>query len=228
MGVEKVTAIDSLIGNTSLYISEDAKKALQSGVDYIVPHTWQEIKTIIASGDMGALKRHPIDTRNYIIWHSRVSERYGGIAEFVRQNKLLWDEHTPVKSEALLHHPDDYKILRNDWPYAFLPDVCHLVVWSKVKIQVDSETGLPDPESRVLIEEFLDKVFGGRLKRWRNKDNLLWFKQKTLFQSVRALEHIHVLIRGVDEDAITELTGQRRSQITSQLVLPSPNGVLLG
>ncbi len=47
MGVEKVTAIDSLIGNTSLYISEDAKKALQSGVDYIVPHTWQEIKTII-------------------------------------------------------------------------------------------------------------------------------------------------------------------------------------
>ncbi|KAI0430908.1 hypothetical protein F5Y09DRAFT_306455 [Xylaria sp. FL1042] len=226
MGVEKDTTIDSLIDNTSLYISEDAKKALRSGVDYLVPHTWQEIKAIIATGNMGALKRHPIDTRNYVVWHSQVSEQYGGVAEFVRQNKLRWDEQAAAKTEALLRHPDDYKILRNDWPYAFPPDVCHLVLWSKVKIQVDSETGLPNDQSNMLIEQFLDRVFGEGLKCWRDEDNLLWFKQKTLFQSVRALEHIHILIRGVEEDAITELTGQKRSEITSQLVLSSPTGVL--
>ncbi|KAI1349035.1 hypothetical protein F5Y01DRAFT_327840 [Xylaria sp. FL0043] len=228
MGAAADATVDSLIDNTPLYISEDAKKALRSGVDYLVPHTWQEIKAIIAAGDMGALKRHPIDTRNYVVWHSRISEQYGGVAEFVRQHKLQWDEQAVARSEVLLHHSDDYKILRNDWPYAFPPDVCHLVVWSKVKIQVDPATGLPDTQSKILIEKFLDKVFGEGLQCWRHEDNLLWFKQKTLFQSVRALEHIHVLVRGVDEDAITELTGQKRSEITSQLALSSPTGVFQG
>ncbi|KAI1427689.1 hypothetical protein F5Y12DRAFT_736476 [Xylaria sp. FL1777] len=224
MGVERDKTIDSLIDNTPLYISEDAKKALRSGVDYLVPHTWQEIKDIIAAGNMGALKRNPIDTRNYIAWHSQVSEQYGGVAEFVRQKRLFWNEHTAVKPEILLNHSDDYKILRNDWPYAFPPEVCHLVVWSKVKIQVDSETGLPDVGSTMLIEEFVDRVFGEGLKCRRNEDNLLWFKQKSLFQSVRALEHIHVLIRGADEAAVTELTGQKRSEITSQIVSSSQKG----
>ncbi|KAI0973783.1 hypothetical protein F4678DRAFT_425874 [Xylaria arbuscula] len=225
MSAGKDSAIDSLIDNSPLYISEDAKTALRMGVEYLVPHTWEEIKVIIASGDMGALKRNPIDTRNYIVWHSQVSKQYGGIAEFIKEKKLGWEEQTAAKGEGLLRRPDDYKILRNDWPYAFPLDVCHLVVWSKVGIRVDPETGLPDTESTTLIEEFLDSVFGKGLKCWRNEDNLLWFKQKTRFQSVRALEHIHVLVRGVDEDDITRLTGQKKSEITSQLALSSQRGV---
>ncbi|KAI1291371.1 hypothetical protein F5Y03DRAFT_376847 [Xylaria venustula] len=224
----KDSATDPLIDNSPLYISEDAKSALRQGVEYLVPHTWEEIKVIIASGDMGALKRHPIDTRNYMVWHSQVSKQYGGIAEFIKEKKLGWGEEMPAQGGALLHRPDDYKILRNDWPYAFPSDVCHLVVWSKVKIRVDTETGLPDAESTTLIEEFLDKVFGKWLKCWRKDDNLLWFKQKIQFQSVRALEHIHVLVRGIDEDSITGLTGQKKSEITSQLVFSSHGEVSQG
>ncbi|KAH9905007.1 hypothetical protein F4778DRAFT_770232 [Xylariomycetidae sp. FL2044] len=217
--------IESLIANAPFRLSEEDKKALRAGPEHFKPHMWQDVKDIIAAGDMGALRRSPTDLRNYILWHPTISLRYGGVAAYVQKEKLGWDKGTAAKSEILLQHEDDYKIIRNDWPYAFTPDVCHLVIWSKVPFEINRETGLPSTETTKSVESFLDRVFGEGMGCWRKDDRLLWFKQKVAFQSVPALEHIHVLLRKVDDDSVTKLTGQKMSEITSktcQLTAPGP------
>lgn len=109
------------------------------------------------------------------------------------------------KSSTPFCDPSDYKILRNDWPYGVTSDITHLVVWSKTPISVTHE-GDPTPESRVVIEEFLERTFVSRVGK---DDRVVWLKNRVQWQSVRALEHIHVLIRGVSEELVEEWTGER-------------------
>ena len=115
---------------------------------------------------------------------------------------------------------DDYKILRNDWPYGFTPNITHLVVWLKTPFAVNEDGNLV-PESRALIEEFVNRVFRQRLEREEvsleevrkekdpiKGDQVVWFKNWTALQSVGALEHFHVLVRNVHEDVLWEWTGE--------------------
>lgn len=107
--------------------------------------------------------------------------------------------------------PRDYKILRNDWPYGFTPDITHLVVWLKPPIPVEPETGDLTPSSRKLIEDFVRKTFVERLAREGHiEDRVQWFKNWTRLQSVRGLEHVHVLVRDVPDKMIAEWTGEGR------------------
>lgn len=103
----------------------------------------------------------------------------------------------------------DYKILRNDWPYAVASDIAHIVVWLKPRFQTDSE-GRVLPESRGLIGEFVGNIFVGRLreKHADAADRVLWFKNWSVLQSVGALEHFHVFVRGAGEDLLWEWTAE--------------------
>ena len=89
---------------------------------------------------------------------------------------------------------DDYKILRNDWPYGLAPEISHLVVWLKNRVRVD-ESGDLTKEERGRIESFVRRTFGG-------EDRVLWFKNWGTLQSVRGIDHVHVLVRDVDEGVI--------------------------
>ncbi|KAJ5720710.1 uncharacterized protein N7483_008644 [Penicillium malachiteum] len=112
--------------------------------------------------------------------------------------------------------PEDYKILRNDWPYGFEPGISHLVVWSRTPIPVASDEGHLTAESRALINGFVQRQFVQRLaedKAGRFLDpesHVLWFKNWVGLQSVRALEHVHVLVRNVPEDILAEWSGESR------------------
>ena len=59
--------------------------------------------------------------------------------------------------------PEDYKILRNDWPYGLAPGISHLVVWLRTPIPVESDEGYFTDESRALIDGFVQRVFVQRL-----------------------------------------------------------------
>ncbi len=111
--------------------------------------------------------------------------------------------------------PVDYRILRNDWPYGVADDIVHLVVWLKTPIAVNPADGFLIPESRALIERFVDKTFVQRLKQEGGHgdagDAVLWFKNWTALQSVGALEHVHVMVRGADQGILTEWTGQNEA-----------------
>ena len=154
-------------------------------------------------------------------WTRRTKATYGNITAFVCQERLRW-EPLPSSSSSEgpkfayqsaipFADPRDYRILRNDWPYGFTPDITHLVVWLKPPIPVDSGTGDLTPKSRTLIEDFVRRNFVKRLAReGRAEDRVQWFKNWTRLQSVRGLEHVHVLVRDVPDNIIEEWTGQDR------------------
>lgn len=144
------------------------------------------------------------------------------MTSFICQKRLHWEpltssstEKGPVfacESSIPFEDSDDYKILRNDWPYALTPDITHLVVWLKNQIPVDEATGDVTPESRHRIEDFVDRTFVEGLGQSDDaKDNVLWFKNWAQLQSVRGLEHIHVLVRNVPDEIVFQWTGERRS-----------------
>ncbi|PYI34257.1 hypothetical protein BP00DRAFT_390670 [Aspergillus indologenus CBS 114.80] len=120
----------------------------------------------------------------------------------------------PYNNPTPFADPADYKILRNDWPYGLSPGIAHLVVWLRTPVAVDPHDGDLTPESRALIEGFVLRTFVGRLAAERGlfadspRDHVLWFKNWTALQSVRSLEHIHVLVRDVPETILLEWTGE--------------------
>lgn len=116
---------------------------------------------------------------------------------------------TPFRNPVPFADPTDYKILFNDWPYGTTPDITHLVVWLKTPFRVYPRDGSLTPESREDIERFVHETFVRRLEKLGGADDrVLWFKNTTDLQSVRALEHFHLFVRGVDRSILLEWTGE--------------------
>ncbi|KAF4162738.1 hypothetical protein CNMCM6936_001714 [Aspergillus lentulus] len=184
------------------------------------PHT--------ARNDLGALKRKPSDLFRYLSWSRDTKAQYGSITNFICKRRLGWHLPEPAgtsdssgtavaDSEPVFPYnnpipfadPSDYKILRNDWPYGLAPGIAHLCVWLRTPVPVQEHGGDLTHESRALIEEFVQRTFVDRLARegYSNpEDRVLWFKNWTALQSVRSLEHIHVLVRDVPESILFEWT----------------------
>lgn len=105
--------------------------------------------------------------------------------------------------------PSDYKILRNDWPYGLAPGIVHLLVWLRTPVPVKENGGDLTEESRDLIEEFVKRVFVGRLEGEGIEGaerRVIWFKNWSALQSVRSLEHVHILARDVPGHILEEWT----------------------
>ncbi|KAJ5585573.1 uncharacterized protein N7459_005373 [Penicillium hispanicum] len=212
-------------------LTELDRQLLTMTDEEFVPHNWNELRDIIARNDLGALKRRPSDLRRYLAWSADTKAQYGSILNYICQNRLRWPSGNPIPSAAIaggptplvafkdprpFAHPDDWRILRNDWPYGLGPGISHLVVWLRTPIAVKSGEGHLTDESRALIDSFVQRTFVDRLAedaRGRFSDpqsQVLWFKNWVGLQSVRALEHIHILVRDVPEDILTEWSGETK------------------
>lgn len=174
-------------------------------------------------------------------WSAETKAKYGTIMNYICLNRLKWplpseasgtvpapDAHSPdsapkpsgpvltFKNPLPFADPEDYKILRNDWPYGLEPGISHLVVWLRTPIPVESTEGHLTAESRALIDGFVQRRFVQRLAEdgaGRFADpgsHVLWFKNWVGLQSVRALEHVHILVRDVPEDILTEWSEESR------------------
>ncbi|KAF7956977.1 hypothetical protein EAE96_004299 [Botrytis aclada] len=163
-------------------------------------HDWNELKEIIATNNLSILKRKPSDLRRYMSWSTTIKAEYGSMMNYILQHRLPWGPPPfTYISSVPFENPSDYKILLNDWPYGLSKDVTHFVVWSKTPIATDDENGDVTDESRKIIEDFVKRTFADRLE---GTDRVMWFKNWVALQSVRALEHIHVLIRDVQKDDV--------------------------
>lgn len=177
----------------------------------------------VARNDLAALRRKPSDLRRYMAWTSDIKTSYGSITNYICQRRLHWtsassQDIAQIKYNNPIPFEDasDYRVLRNDWPYGLTADIKHIVVWSKTPIATKPENGDVTDESRALIEAFVDRSFVRRLlrepafaalgKEKIREQNILWFKNWTALQSVRSLEHFHVLVRGIPDEIITEWT----------------------
>ncbi|PFH61026.1 hypothetical protein XA68_18391 [Ophiocordyceps unilateralis] len=182
--------------------------------DDFVPHSWRELKSIIEKNDLSALKRKPSDLDQYIKWTTDMKKQYGSITAFILANRLpsAWGQPPfSPQSQVPLNDAADYKVLLNDWPYGLEAGIKHLVVWSRTPIPTDAKTGDVTAESRALIQDFIDRYFVDSIGPGGEKQ-VLWFKNWVALQSVRSLEHFHVLVRDVDEDLVARWVGQQTEE----------------
>ena len=172
---------------------------------------------------MSLLRRTPSDLFNYIMWTLEARNNNGSVLDFIIENRLPWK---PTHSESGITFPfsdprpfmstSDFCILRNDWPYAMEKGMIHLVAWSKTPIPTDDQ-GDPSPDSCRYIAYFIDRVFSEHIGQGGHAgDNVQWFRNRTKWQSVRSLDHIHLILRDADEAFVTRITGQGPSDITCQ------------
>lgn len=182
----------------------------------------------LGANDLDRFKRYPSHLRRYLAWSSEIKALYGSVAGFVCQERLRWapassqDKRNEMTHEELKgltpRSPEpftdtaDYKILRNDWPYAIPSDVVHLVIWLKTKFAVSEPDGHLLPEGRLQIKNFVGQRFGKPLRAKFGEedggDRVLWFKNWSAIQSVGALEHFHCFVRGAGEELLWKWTGE--------------------
>jgi hypothetical protein len=160
---------------------------------------------ITATNRLELFKRKPSDLRRYMSWSRDIIARYGSMTEYLIQSKLPWGSPPFTwKSAIPFESTADFQILVNDWPYAFTSDLTHIVVWSKTPIAANPHNGDVTDESRRIINEFVQRTFTDRL----GSDRVMWFKNWVSLQSVRAVEHIHVVVRDAKKDDLEFWTGK--------------------
>jgi hypothetical protein len=173
------------------------------------PHTWSDLHHLISTNQLDELKRWPSSLKAYLAWTAHVKEKYGSVMTYLLQQRLFWEpleDETgalkfDVRSATPFEDPEDYKILRNDWTYAFEPGVRHIVVWLKQRLPVDGEGALND-EGRRIVKDFVKREFREKAEEEEEGSKIIWFKNTTNLQSVRSLEHFHVLVRDVDDEIL--------------------------
>ncbi|KAH8727583.1 hypothetical protein GQ44DRAFT_824901 [Phaeosphaeriaceae sp. PMI808] len=173
------------------------------------PHSWENLYHLISTNQLDELKRWPSALKAYLAWTAHVKEKYGSVKTYLLEQRLFWkpldDKAGVLKFEVRNQTPfadtEDYKILRNDWTYAFEPRIRHIVVWLKQRLPVDEEGALND-EGRSLVQEFVKTEFRRKVSEEEFGSRVIWFKNTTNLQSVRSLEHVHVLVKDVDESVL--------------------------
>lgn len=163
------------------------------------------------ANELDAFKRMPSDLRRYMTWTRDVKEKYGSITSYILAKRLPeeWGQppFTPA-STVPFEDASDYKVLINDWPYGTEPGIIHMVVWTRTFIPTTPEKGDMTRESRQQIRDFVQRYFIDELGPGGDK-NVVWFKNWVSLQSVRALEHFHVMVKEADDETLEKWTGER-------------------
>lgn len=88
-----------------------------------------------------------------------------------------------------------------------------MCVWIKNRLDVDWEReGDLTDDARELVNRFIQTTFTEKLKKdgvQDAEDRVMWFKNWAALQSVRGMDHVHVLLRDVPEHLIVEWTGEK-------------------
>ena len=136
------------------------------------------------------------------------------------EQRLFWEPLSPQESESgprfacnsqiAFTVADDYKILLNDWPYGISPEITHLIAWSKVRLSDQKPEGFLTADSIAIAQSFVQRTFVDELTAngvHDAQDAVLWFRNWTGLQSVRGLEHVHVLVRDAPQALVAHWVG---------------------
>lgn len=180
-------------------------------------YSWEEVRHIISTNTLEAFARSLEQTERYHLFKRELKQKKTTIFKHMLQHELQWfdpssndgitdiliidDKRLKVgnKSTQLFACAEDLKILPNHFPYYFEPDVRHYCVWTKLAIPSDnSDLGDLTPETRAIIDAYVHKTFIEGLGI--SPDNLVWFRNWAALQSVQAISHIHVIIKGITDE----------------------------
>ncbi|UNI14883.1 hypothetical protein JDV02_001464 [Purpureocillium takamizusanense] len=163
--------------------------------------TWPEVRALITANELERFQRIPSQLRRYRSYAHRQAALYGSVAAFVLAERLRWQE--PIVARGLpFQHPDDVRIIFNDWPYGLDKRIVHLVVWTKFELESDPVSGDLTDETRAAIDSYVAKTFRSRVAA----DNVAWFKNWSALKSIHAVEHFHVMLFDPDPAFIRDVT----------------------
>lgn len=173
------------------------------------PHSWENLRHLISTGQLDELKRWPSQLKAYLAWTAHVKEKYGSATTYLLTQRLFWQQIDSgtgamafdVRNAVPFADPNDFAILRNDWPYGHEKGISHICVWLKQRLPVDEEGALSH-EGRRIVESFVNTEFRVKAREEDKDSKVIWFKNTTNLQSVRSLEHLHVLVRRVDDNVL--------------------------
>ncbi|KAF4541488.1 hypothetical protein BFW01_g12762 [Lasiodiplodia theobromae] len=172
--------------------------------DHFTPHSWTSLRQLIAANDLHLLTRSPSQTRAYLDWTSDVRRRFGSITNYLLRERLRWTPAVQDEVQGIAFacadptpfaHPDDFLVLRNDWPYGLDPGIVHICVWLKTPLDLKPEDGDLTDRARDQVEDFVTATFRVPLGEGTKGERVLWFKNWAQLQSVRGVDHVHVLIK---------------------------------
>lgn len=211
-----MTASHELVDVTLFPLIDADRYNLGQTDEQFEPHTWDELKEIIAENNLSILKRWPSDLKRYVEWSNDTKAQYGSVPTYIMKERLTWSplstspDTGPMfecRSPVPFQDIHDYKILPNDWPYGLAPGITHIIVWLKHRLEFERTRGDITPNSRHQVENFVHKMFVERVKDLPGPiEKVMWFRNWTALQSVPGMEHVHVLVRNVPEDVILEWT----------------------
>ena len=167
--------------------------------------TWEEVQSFIKNNRLDLFQRVPSDLRLYRQYCAKLVEEYGSVMNFVINERLGWSDLTPSPLPATgnpFDNQNDYKILYNDWPYGVDERITHLVVWTKFSLPPDPKSELGDisPETRQMIQDFVDDIFGTQ--------DVIWFLNWASLKSIHSVEHFHVMLLNADRNYVDVWTEQ--------------------
>lgn len=187
------------------------------------PYTWSEVRGIVKSNKLENFARSKESTERYHRFKQELREKGITIFKYLLTHQLNWynsednggksiteiedDSQIVIKLEGttMFENDQDWKILFNHFPYHFEEDVTHLCIWSKVPIPADPNSPYGDisPQTRRQVDQFLDRII--LLRLGIDSENMTWFKNWAALQSVKAISHIHVIIKGITKEQLGEL-----------------------
>ncbi|KAL2260835.1 hypothetical protein VTK26DRAFT_5047 [Humicola hyalothermophila] len=162
--------------------------------------SWEKVRQRVAKNELYEFRRIPSELRAYRRFKWELGQMYGSVMNFILTQRLHWTLPLVPKGRPF-EFEDDYKILRNDWPYGIDKRIIHLVVWTKFTLEEDKATKDLTDEARAEIEAFVRRKFS-RMP----PDHVVWFKNWSSIQSVQSVQHFHVMLYDPDPEFVREIT----------------------
>ncbi|KAF7958484.1 hypothetical protein EAE96_002027 [Botrytis aclada] len=169
------------------------------------PLTWATVRAIIRTNQLSLFQRRPSQLRKYLEYCYCIKQRYGSMMRYMLNEKLQWDEAElgARARDAPFRKREEYKILRNDWPYGIDEKIVHLVVWTKFALEDDPRTGETREDVKGVIQAWVDRVFGEKC----GGENVIWFRNWSSLKSIHSVEHFHVMLYDPAPEFVKEVTG---------------------
>jgi hypothetical protein len=159
------------------------------------------------------LTRVPSQLRAYRDWSTQIKNEWGSSMNYLVKNRLYWDPipntagqglRFEAKSPVPFQERSDYRIIINDWPYGWTDDIRHICIWLKNFLPVDPVRGALLPGGKAMVDAFVKESIEKKLGV-EGEDKVIWFKNHTILQSIPGVDHVHLLVRGVDDAALDKI-----------------------
>lgn len=186
------------------------------------PYTWSEISQIVRTNDLEKFARSKELTAEYFELKRKLKANHSSVFKYLLVSQLDWydqkenggidiadiaEEDIVVKAAgpSLFGNGDDLKVLPNHFPYYFEKNVTHLCIWTKMKIPNDPNSALGDisPAAGKVIDKYIRQTFQEQYDI--PASDILWFRNWEALQSVKAMSHIHVIVRNLAPHQLEEL-----------------------